>query len=56
LIRAADLRERVLESTDGKGVAVVFDKVGGRMFEPSLRSLRPGGRQVAIASTGDRRG
>ena len=54
-VSVADLRERVFENTDGKGVAVVFDTVGGRMFEPSLRSLRPGGRQVAIASMGDRR-
>jgi NADPH:quinone reductase len=51
----ADLRERVLQNTDGKGVEVVFDTVGGPMFEPSLRSLRSGGRQVEITSTGDRR-
>ena len=25
------------------------------MFEPALRCLKPGGRQVAISSTGDRR-
>lgn len=52
---AADLRERVLQYTDGKGVDVVFDTVGGAMFEPSILSLRVGGRQVAIASVGDRR-
>jgi NADPH:quinone reductase len=52
---AVDLRDRVLEITDGQGVDVVFDTVGGAMFEPSLRSLRLGGRQVAITSTGDRR-
>jgi NADPH:quinone reductase-like Zn-dependent oxidoreductase len=34
---------------------VVFDTAGGAMSEPSLRSLGRGGRQVAIASTGDRR-
>jgi len=53
--RAVDLRARVLEVTDGHGVDVVLDTVGGAMFEPSLRSLRLGGRQVAITSTGDRR-
>jgi NADPH:quinone reductase len=53
--RAGDLRERVLEITGGRGADVVFDTVGGAMFEPSLRSLGRGGRQVAIASTGDRR-
>ncbi len=53
--RAVDLRERVLEMTGGRGADVVFDTVGGPVFEPSLRSLRRGGRQVAIASTGDRR-
>jgi len=47
-----DLREKVLELTGGKGVDVVFDTVGGAMFEPALRSLRLGGRQVAISSAG----
>jgi NADPH:quinone reductase len=52
---ASDLRERVMEVTGGIGVDVVLDTVGGAMFEPSLRSLRRGGRQVAITSTSDRR-
>jgi NADPH:quinone reductase-like Zn-dependent oxidoreductase len=50
-----DLREKVFAMTNGRGVHVVFDTVGGPMFEPSLRCLKPGGRQVAISSTGDRR-
>jgi NADPH:quinone reductase-like Zn-dependent oxidoreductase len=50
-----DLREHVLALTQGKGADAVFDTVGGAMFEPALRSLRLGGRQVAITSTGDRR-
>jgi NADPH:quinone reductase len=50
-----DLRERVLELTAGKGVAVVFDTVGGPLFEPALRSLSFGGRQVAISSAGEPR-
>ena len=36
-------------------VDVVFDTVGGPMFEPSLRSLGPRGRHVAITSTGGQR-
>jgi NADPH:quinone reductase len=47
-----DLRERVLELTARKGVDAAFDTVGGPLFEPVLRSLRLGGRQVAIASPG----
>jgi NADPH:quinone reductase len=50
-----DVRERVFELTEGKGADAVFDTVGGAMFEPALRSLRLGGRQIAIASAGDRR-
>jgi NADPH:quinone reductase-like Zn-dependent oxidoreductase len=53
--KADDLREKVLELTDGKGVDAVFDTVGGPMFEPALRSLRHGGRHVAIASAGSPR-
>ena len=44
-----------MELTAGKGVDAVFDTVGGAMFEPALRSLRLGGRQVAISSAGDPR-
>jgi len=50
-----NLPERALALTGGKGVDVVLDAVGGAMFEPALRSLRRGGRQVAITSTGDPR-
>jgi NADPH:quinone reductase len=50
-----DMPKRVFELTNGKGADAVFDLVGGAMFEFSLRSLRPGGRQIAIASVGDRR-
>jgi len=41
--------------TGGKGADLVLDAVGGPMFEPSLKSLRRGGRQIAIATTKDRR-
>jgi NADPH:quinone reductase len=48
--KTQDLRERVFELTAGRGADVVFDTVGGPMFEPALQSLRYGGRQVAISS------
>jgi NADPH:quinone reductase-like Zn-dependent oxidoreductase len=50
-----DLREKILELTEGKGVDIVFDTVGGSMFEPALRSLKRGGRQVSISSAGSSR-
>jgi NADPH:quinone reductase-like Zn-dependent oxidoreductase len=36
-------------------VDLMLDAVGGPMFEPALKSLRLGGRQVAITSVGRRR-
>jgi len=45
----------VRRATAGNGVRVVFDAVGGSMFEPALRSLAHGGRLVEITSVGDRR-
>jgi NADPH:quinone reductase-like Zn-dependent oxidoreductase len=50
-----NVRESVLQLTGGKGADAVFDTVGGPMFERALRSLRFGGRQVAITSMGDPR-
>lgn len=50
-----DLREGVFALTGGQGADAVFDTVGGPMFEPALRSLRHGGRHVAITSAGDPR-
>jgi NADPH:quinone reductase-like Zn-dependent oxidoreductase len=41
--------------TEGKGVNVVYDSVGGPLFEPCLRTLGQLGRQVNITSVGDRR-
>ncbi|MBV8220448.1 MAG: zinc-binding alcohol dehydrogenase family protein [Solirubrobacterales bacterium] len=45
-----DLTREVLVLTDGRGVDLVLDVVGGALFEPCLKALRPGGRQIAIAS------
>jgi len=50
--KSEDLHARVLELTAGKGVNVVFNTVGGPLFEPALQSLAFGGRQVVIASPG----
>jgi NADPH:quinone reductase len=53
--KTEDLHERVMQLTAGKGVDVVFDTVGGPLFEPALRSLAFKGRQVAISSAGEPR-
>ena len=39
----------------GRGAEVVFDIVGGPMFEPASKSLAHSGRLVEISSAGDRR-
>ena len=38
--------------TDGRGVDVVYDPVGGERFTDSLRSLAPGGRLLVIGFAG----
>jgi len=53
--RTDDIRERVKQFTQRKGVNVAFDCVGGPLFEVSLTTLAPGGRQVNIVSVGERR-
>ncbi len=47
-----DLVSAVRQATGGKGVDVVLDTVGANLFSPCLRSLRTGGRQIAIANNG----
>jgi NADPH2:quinone reductase len=49
------LKSVVRGMTDGRGADVVFDTVGGPMFEPSLQALARYGRQLAITSVGNRR-
>jgi NADPH:quinone reductase len=41
--------------TNGAGVDVAFDCVGGELFEPVLSSLKQLGRHVVITSVGTRR-
>lgn len=50
-----DVQARILDLTGGQGVDLVLDTVGGECFEPALQTLRPGGRQIVMASSGSRR-
>jgi NADPH:quinone reductase-like Zn-dependent oxidoreductase len=45
---SSDIREAVLELTDGRGADLVLDTVGGALFVPALRSLRYDGRIVGL--------
>src|SRR5512134_128334 len=46
--RAEDLRQRIKAATGGRGVDVVYDPVGGRLFDTSLRSTAAGGRILIV--------
>ncbi len=50
--RQEDFAGRIAALTDGRGVDVVLDSIGGPYLEPNLRSLRVGGRLVVIGLTG----
>jgi len=54
-LESEDLAVKVRELTGGRGADVVFDVIGGAMFEKCLGSLAHRGRQVAIASGPERR-
>jgi len=43
-----DLRDRIKQLTDGKGIDVVYDAVGGAYTEPALRSLAWRGRLLVV--------
>jgi NADPH2:quinone reductase len=43
-----DLRERIKALTDGRGVDVVYDPVGGALSEPALRSMAWRGRFLVV--------
>jgi NADPH:quinone reductase-like Zn-dependent oxidoreductase len=45
---SGDIREAVLELTDGRGADLVLDTVGGELFVPALQSLRCDGRMVGL--------
>jgi NADPH:quinone reductase len=47
---SSDIRQAVLELTDGRGADLALDTKGGALFEPALRSLRFDGRMIGIFS------
>ncbi|HWX54407.1 MAG TPA: NADPH:quinone oxidoreductase family protein [Verrucomicrobiae bacterium] len=49
-----DLRERVKTITGGRGADVIYDPVGGDVFDASLRSIAWGGRIIVIGFAGGR--
>ena len=46
--QAEDFVEAVKKITDGEGVDVILDSIGGQMLTRDLRVLRPGGRIVSL--------
>lgn len=50
-----DLQREVMAATGGAGADVVLNAVGGPLFEPALLSVRQGGRNIVIASSGEPR-
>ena len=52
VVLADGFRDAVKELTEGRGVDVVVDPVGGDRFTDSLRSLAAGGRLLVIGFTG----
>lgn len=51
----SSLRERLKELTEGKGVDVIYDPVGGKLFEEAFRSIAWNGRMLVVgfAAGGD---
>jgi NADPH2:quinone reductase len=47
-------RERVKELTDGKGADVIYDPVGGDVFDESMRCIAPFGRILVVGFTSGR--
>lgn len=47
-----DLRERIKALTDGKGVDVVYDPVGGAMSVSAVKALAWGGRHLVVGFAG----
>ena len=43
-----DLKEKLRAATDGKGVDVVYDCVGDKYAEPTIRAMNWGGRYLVI--------
>ncbi|MGQ4809220.1 2-haloacrylate reductase [Candidatus Entotheonellaceae bacterium PAL068K] len=47
-------REQVKDLTDGRGADVIYDPVGGDVFDESMRCIAPFGRMLIIGFTGGR--
>lgn len=54
-LKQDDLKALVLEATNGKGINVVYDTVGGMMFTPCLETLAQSGRLIEISAPLDNR-
>ena len=52
VVLADGFKDAVKELTNGRGVDIVVDPVGGDRFTDSLRSLAPGGRLLVVGFTG----
>ncbi|PCI31729.1 MAG: hypothetical protein COB54_09120 [Alphaproteobacteria bacterium] len=49
-----NVRDKIKEFTDGKGVNVVYDPVGGEVFRQTFRAMAPEGRMLVIGfASGD---
>lgn len=56
LLGEAGFRDAVKSMTGGRGADVVFDPVGGDVFDASTRCIAPGGRLLVIGFTSGRPG
>ena len=54
--KTEDFAARIGELTDGKGVNVILDMVGGKYFAPNIKALAEEGRLVIIAVQGGPKG
>ena len=48
LLKNSGFREKVKEITSGKGADVIYDPVGGKIFDESLRCIAWGGRLLVV--------
>ena len=53
---SSGFRDRVLAITGGRGADVIFDPVGGDVFDESMRCVAPFGRILIVGFTGGRPG
>lgn len=47
----ADLKNKLKELTEGRGVDVIYDPVGGKFSEPAFRAIARGGRHLVVGFT-----